>query len=32
MNKVAGTYNAYINAGRYLITFVLSCQFITLLC
>jgi hypothetical protein len=32
VNRVAGTYNAHINACRYLITFVLSWQFITLLC
>jgi len=32
VNRVAGTYNAHINAGSYLITFVLSWQFITLVC
>jgi hypothetical protein len=32
VNSVAGTYNAHINVCRYLITFVLSWQFIILVC
>lgn len=32
VNSVAGTYNVHINAGRYLITLVLSWQFITFMC
>jgi hypothetical protein len=32
VKRVAGTYNAHINEGRYLITFILSWQFITMMC